>query len=1000
MAAEAWHAEPIDEGFARLQSSPAGLSEQEAQERLQRFGPNQLDPPKPVSPLKIFTDQLRSVVVLLLVAAAGVALALGERIDAAAIAVVLAINTLLGFVTELRARRAMAALLKLDVPRAFVVRDGQVRAVDAHTLVPGDVIELNRGQQVPADGRVIEAADLRTDEAALTGESLPVSKSVEPLPRDTLLAERTDMVYKGTTVVAGIARVVVTATGKDTELGRIGALVGGVREERAPLERRLDELGRRLVWIALAVAGLVAALGALHGAPLGLVVQTGIALAVAAVPEALPAVATIALAVGVWRMAHRNALVRRLPAVEALGSTTVVCTDKTRTLTSGDMTVARIWTAGKDIDLAGIDRLGGGDDVRRLLEVAALATQDAASGGPDAGGDPVDKALVEAAARFGIDRARLLESQRPAGIVPFSSERKLMASFHRKERGTSVRAPSRGWGPAPLNMDTEGSRLLLEESSGEESARLGERFYRRGVGVNGEPVSATVQGDLPMRSTDVPCVNCHRRSGLGSFEGSVTVPPVAGHVLFEPVTLGPPQMGFVRTTGAGTRPAYDESTLARALRDGIDPGGRRLSPTMPRYAVGYADVAALSVYLRSFSSGPPPGVTPTTLHLATITSETLDPSKRADLLDTLQAFVASKNANTRGEVRRRDQGPWDMKPHYEGFRRWVLHEWSLRGSARDWADQLAKYYASQPVFAVVSGAAEADWSPIHDFCERNGVPCILPQTDVPPIRPSTDGFYSLYFSQGLTLEAQALAHYLTSARAPPRRDILQVLRCGSPAERGAIELSRALDPGVAARTQCLDAFTPAAWRGVLEKGAAVLVLWVGVADLAGLGELAKLPDGLKGVGEIYVSSSLLGDAVETLAGPLADKAFLLHPFVLPDDFDRHAGRVMAWLKAHGVARQQRRVSVNALFAASLVGDVLSHPRTLGSREYFIERIEHMIGRSPQPSAFPALSLAPQRRFASLGSYVLKVPSGTAESFAKVADWWAPEVRVGQAEESK
>ncbi len=552
---------------------------------------------------------------------------------------------------------------------------------------------------------------------------------------------------------------------------------------------------------------------------------------------------------------------------------------------------------------------------------------------------------------------------------------------------------------AHAGMVAQGGRLVADERAGGESVRLGERFYRLGLGGDGEPVSATVLGDLSLRSSDVPCVNCHRRSGLGAFEGSVSVPPVAGHVLFEPLTQGQPRMGPVRTAGAGTRPAYDEQSLARALRDGIDPAGRSLSPTMPRYAVGEADVEALSAYLRSFASGPPPGVTPTTLHLATITSEALEPSKRTDMLDTLRAFVASKNANTRGEVKRRERGPWDMKSHYEGFRRWVLHEWSLRGSPVGWADQLASYYASQPVFAVVSGAAEADWSPIHDFCERNGLPCILPQTDLPPIRHAT-GFYSLYFSQGLTLEAQLLAHYLASARTPPPRDILQVLRCGGPAERGASELRQALGPGVAARTRCLDAFSPADWRGVLREGAAALVTWLGASDLAGLAELARQPDGLRDVGEVYVSSSLLGDAVGALGGPLAEKAFLLHPFVPPDEFDRHAGRVTAWLKAHGVLGQKRRVPVNALFAAALVGDVLSHPRTLTSREYFVERIEHMIGRSPQPSAFPALSLAPQRRFASLGGYVLKVPSGAAESFAKVADWWVPELRVGQAPEGQ
>ena len=316
------------------------------------MGPNRLEAAKPVSRLKIFTDQLRSVVVALLVAAAAMSLALGERVEAVAIGVVLLINTAIGFVTELRARTAMAALLRLDVPRAFVVRGGHLLALDAHALVPGDVVEINAGQRVPADGRLLDGTDLRTDEAALTGESLPVSKTVAAVAADTPLADRTNMVYKGTVVVAGTARALVTGTGGATEIGRVGALVGGVSEQRTPLERRLDALGRRLVWLALAVAAAVAALGALQGAALALVIETGIALAVAAVPEALPAVATIALAVGVHRMARRRALVRRLPAVESLGSTTVICTDKTRTLTSGDMAVVRIWAGGEAVDLA------------------------------------------------------------------------------------------------------------------------------------------------------------------------------------------------------------------------------------------------------------------------------------------------------------------------------------------------------------------------------------------------------------------------------------------------------------------------------------------------------------------------------------------------------------------------------------------------------------------------------------------------------------------------
>ena len=212
--------------------------------------------------------------------------------------------------------------------------------------MPGDIIELSAGQAVPADARLVSATDLRATEAALTGESLPSAKQDDvTLDPDTPLAERVNMVYKGTTIAAGLGRAVVTATGLSTELGRIGALVASVPDERTPLERRLDALGRRLVWLALGVAAVVAGLEALHGGSLRLVIETGLALAVAAVPEALPAVATIALAVGVRRMANRHALVRRLPSVEALGSTTVICTDKTRTLTSGEMSVVRIWTA-------------------------------------------------------------------------------------------------------------------------------------------------------------------------------------------------------------------------------------------------------------------------------------------------------------------------------------------------------------------------------------------------------------------------------------------------------------------------------------------------------------------------------------------------------------------------------------------------------------------------------------------------------------------------------
>ena len=361
---------------------------------------------------EVLLDQFHSIVVVLLIAAAGISLALGDLLEAVAIGAVLAINTLIGFAMELRARRAMEAILGLDVPIASVVRAGRLQMIPAEGLVPGDVVELAAGRQVPADVRLIEEVDLRLNEAPLTGESLPVSKTAEAiLPDDTALADRRNMAYKGTTVAAGLGRGVVTATGVGTEVGRIGTLVADVEMQPTPLERKLDALGRRLVWLTLVVAALVAGLGAWQGASISLMLQMGIALAVAAVPEALPAVATIALAVGMRRMANRHALVRRLPVIESLGSTTVICTDKTRTLTSGEMAVVSVWVAGRYVQVEREAPLAASRDeaVLPVMKAAVLASRPQPGGdavGSAVGRDPVDAAILSAAHRLGVDRAR------------------------------------------------------------------------------------------------------------------------------------------------------------------------------------------------------------------------------------------------------------------------------------------------------------------------------------------------------------------------------------------------------------------------------------------------------------------------------------------------------------------------------------------------------------------------------------------------------------------
>jgi P-type Ca2+ transporter type 2C len=452
-AATAWHALSTTEALDRLGSSIRGLTAEQAAERLATFGPNRLRLKPPASAWAILGAQFRSVVVVLLVMAAVVAAATGDYADAVAIAAVLVLNTALGFMTELRARRAMEALRALESPSATVVRDGVLRHLAAADVVPGDVIVLEAGQAVPADARLIDAAELRMVEASLTGESMPVDKCASAVLDPTaLLADRPNLVFQGTTVVAGSARGVVTATGDATEVGRIGVLTAGLGENWTPLERKLDVLGRRLVWLALGVAGAVASLSLIRGAGWTDVFALGVALAVAAVPEGLPVVATVALAVGVSRLARRRALVRRLPAVETLGAITVVCTDKTGTLTAGSMTVTTIVVGDRELRVtgAGYDPIGvvlgtGGPVTARespaladalrigVLVNRATLVRDAAAW--RAAGDPTEAALLVVAHKAGLDPDAIRASTREAGQVPFSSERKWMATFHRAEAG-------------------------------------------------------------------------------------------------------------------------------------------------------------------------------------------------------------------------------------------------------------------------------------------------------------------------------------------------------------------------------------------------------------------------------------------------------------------------------------------------------------------------------------------------------------------------------------
>ncbi|MGD8752896.1 MAG: cation-transporting P-type ATPase, partial [Anaerolineales bacterium] len=458
----------------------------------------------------IFIEQFKSLVVLLLVAAAALSFAFGEIVDGVAIVIVVLINALIGFFTELRAARSMEALQEMGDVRAKVRREGSVREVNAEELVPGDILILESGDVVTADIRLLEAATLQANESALTGESVPVTKQVESVDEDSPLAERADMAYKGTAITRGSGLGVVVTTGMQTELGEISALVEQAEEEQTPLEERLDGLGQKLIIVTLAIAALVAIIGILQGRETLQMIETAIALAVAAIPEGLPVVATIALARGMRRMAQRNALLNRLAAVETLGGTNIICTDKTGTLTENQMTLTEMALTVGDVHISGegLQQTGSfrfneeeisaqeNDILWRALEVGVLCNNGTLSdeeAGEDAIGDPVEVALLVAGAKAGIQRDDLLEELPEEREVAFDPDVKMMATFHRTDEG--YRLAVKGAPEAVLEVSsqhrTEGGMDELSSSEIDQWLARNQEMAREGLRVLGVAEGST-----------------------------------------------------------------------------------------------------------------------------------------------------------------------------------------------------------------------------------------------------------------------------------------------------------------------------------------------------------------------------------------------------------------------------------------------------------------------------------------------------------------------------
>ena len=430
-----------------------GLSSEQAAKRLAADGPNEIRSVSGPNPLILFLGQFKNFVVWVLIGAAGLAAVLGESADAIAIGAIVFLNAGIGFFQEYRAERAVAALRKLAAPLACVLRDGRSSVIPAATVVRGDVLVLTAGDLVAADARLFEAASVRSDEASLTGESQAVGKHPNPLSAaQTALGDRLNMVYLGTSIVGGQGRALVVSTGMNTEVGRIASLLDEAKDGQTPLQRRLDRVGRSLLFASLGIVALVFALGLWRGEPAGAMLLTAVSLAVAAVPEGLPAVVTVALSLGVGRMVRRHALVRRLPAVETLGSAQVICSDKTGTLTMGEMTVRVLWLTGRELEVTGRGYSPEGDlleagkalpetvdgALKTVLTLAVGCNQaelDERDGKSGIAGDPTEAALLVVAAKAGILRAEVEEAHPRLRVLPFDSERKRMTIVRKTADG-------------------------------------------------------------------------------------------------------------------------------------------------------------------------------------------------------------------------------------------------------------------------------------------------------------------------------------------------------------------------------------------------------------------------------------------------------------------------------------------------------------------------------------------------------------------------------------
>jgi hypothetical protein len=526
--------------------------------------------------------------------------------------------------------------------------------------------------------------------------------------------------------------------------------------------------------------------------------------------------------------------------------------------------------------------------------------------------------------------------------------------------------------------------VLAFSSATQAAPSVGERIYREGVLPSGRPLQGERDAGLRVSGEAAACVSCHRRSGLGAWEGQSVVPPIIGPYLFRPGARNIEDPNLPHIQGyVPHRDAYTDATLARAIRKGIDQSERKLSYLMPRYNLDDAAMASLIAYLKSLTSGPVPGVVGDTLHVATIVTPDADPVARKGMLDVLQQFFADKNAGYRGYTPPLQSTRGVM---YRVNRRWQLHVWELSGPPDTWERQLRAKMAATPVFVVLSGIGGRTWAPVHRFCEHEQVPCLLPNVDLPVV--AEQDFYGVYYSRGVLLEADLMAHRLEE----PRRSgavhrVVQIFRENDIGSDGA----RALAAALTTRRLTVVDRTLRDNSGPQELAAALsdvrtddaVALWLRPTDL---GELPAPPASAA----LVLASGLMG-AMENapLPGPWRAVTRLTYPLDLPDLRRVHMNFPLGWFRVRQLPVRNERVQTDTYLACVILSETTGHMLDSFVRDYVIERLEMLLGHRLVNAHYPRLSLAPGQRFASKGGYLARFAEASGPRLVADSDWIVP-----------